>query len=61
MEENIEGEDDKRLATLTQADELKKKKLQEEKLKSLVVVNNAKRARKGYRDNLKIQREKPRT
>ena len=59
--QNIEGEYDKQLATLTQADELKKKKLQEEKLKSLEVVDNAKRARKGYRDNSKIRREKPRT
>ena len=47
MEENIEGEDDKRLATLTQADELKKKKLQEEKLKSLEVVDNAKKSTEG--------------
>ena len=42
--QNIEGEYDKRLATLTQADELKKKKLQEEKLKSLEVVDNAKKS-----------------
>jgi hypothetical protein len=41
--QNIEGEYDKRLATLTQADEMKKKKLQEEKLKSLEVVDNAKK------------------
>ena len=42
--QNIEGEYDKRLATLTQADELKKKKLQEEKLKSLEVVDNTKKS-----------------